>query len=85
MVYGYNGKILRVNLTRGITSVEEPGEGFFRQYLGGTGLISYHLLKEQRPGVDPLSPENKLIFATGAFTGAPIGGSGRTLSEQNHP
>ena len=77
MQYGYNGKILRVNLNRGSTSVEEPEENFYRRYLGGAALISYYLLKEQKPGVEPFSPENKLVFAPGIITGVPVGGSGR--------
>ncbi len=85
MAYGYNGKILRVDLTKGSTSVEEPGEDFYRRYLGGTGLISYYLLKEQKPGVDPVSPENKVVFATGVMTGAPIGGSGRNVIGTKSP
>ena len=77
MANGYNGKILRVDLTRGTTSVDEPGENFYRQYLGGSGFINYFLLKELKGGEDPLGPENKLIFATGPVTGVPIAGSGR--------
>jgi aldehyde:ferredoxin oxidoreductase len=73
MVYGYTGKILRVDLTEGATSVEEPGEDFYRRYLGGTALASYYLLKEQKPKIDAFSPENKLILATGVITGAPVG------------
>ena len=85
MAYGYNGKILRVDLTRGSTSVEEPSEDFYRQYLGGTGLIAYYLLKEQRPKVDPLSPESKVIFAAGVITGVPLGGSGRNAIGAKSP
>lgn len=85
MVYGYNGKVLRVDLTRGSISVEELEEDFYRRYFGGTGLIAYYLLKEQRPAVDPLSPENKMVFATGVVTGAPVGGSGRNAIGTKSP
>ncbi len=74
---GYNGKILRVNLSRGAISVDEPDEDFYRRYIGGRGFISYFLLKELAAGVDAFGPENKLIFATGPVTGTPITGSGR--------
>lgn len=77
MHFGCNGKILRVNLSSGSWSVEEFDDEFRRMYLGGWGFIVYHLLKELAPGTDPLSPENKLIFANGAVTGATVGGSGR--------
>lgn len=41
-----------------------------RKYLGGRGLALLFLLRETRPGLDPFSPENPIIFATGAITGA---------------
>ncbi|MFC1915741.1 aldehyde ferredoxin oxidoreductase N-terminal domain-containing protein, partial [Chloroflexota bacterium] len=77
MANGYNGKILRVNLSTGKLAVEELPENFYRQYLGGEGFIGYFLLKELPRGVEPLSPENKLIFAAGPLTGVPAGGCGR--------
>lgn len=77
MTYSYNGKILRVDLSRGSTSAEELDEFFCRKYIGGAGFVAYYLLKELGQGVDPLSPENKLIFAAGPVTGVPLSGSGR--------
>jgi aldehyde:ferredoxin oxidoreductase len=77
MVKGYNGKILRVDLTTSNISVEEPDENFYRRYFGGSGFISYYLLKELKGGEDPLGPENRLIFATGPLTGVPVSGTGR--------
>jgi len=77
MSYGYHNKILRVNLSTGETGIEEPGERFFRTYMGGWGLIAHYLLKELKPGADPLGPDNLLVFAPGIVTGAPLGGSGR--------
>ncbi len=77
MPYGYIGKILRVNLSYEKLSTEELGDAFYRRYFGGRGMISYFLLRELAAGIDPLSPENKLIFATGPVTGIPISGSGR--------
>ena len=77
MPYGYNGKILRINLFTSDVKVEEPGEKFFRKYLGGRGIISYFLLKEIPKGADPLGKENKIIFSTSIATGAPVPGFGR--------
>ena len=77
MGYGYEGKILRVNLSTGTISREEPEDDFYRRYLGGTALIGYYLLRELKPGIDPLGPDNKLVFATGVVTGVPVGGTGR--------
>jgi len=77
MAFGYLGKILRVNLSDDKIQVETPEENFYRRYFGGRALIAYYLLKEMEARVDPVGPENKLIFATGVLTGAPFSGSGR--------
>jgi len=77
MSYGYNGKILRVDLMTKKLKVEEPGEVFYRTYLGGGGLASYYLLRELRPGIDPLGPENMLIFGSSVISGVPIAGMTR--------
>ena len=77
MPCGYHNKVLRVNLSTRETTVEQPGEAFFRTYLGGWGMIAYYLLKEMAPGVDALGPANLLVFAPGVVTGAPVGGTGR--------
>jgi len=44
MPNGYNGKILHVNLTTGEFTVEEPGEAFYRKYMGGSALNMHYLL-----------------------------------------
>lgn len=77
MPYGYTGNILRVNLTDKTFKIENYNEQFYRSYFGGRGFISYFLLKELKPGVEPLSSENKLIFAAGILTGGSFAGSGR--------
>jgi aldehyde:ferredoxin oxidoreductase len=77
MENGLTGKILRVNLTTEKISFETIEQEFYRRYFGGRGLISYYLLKELDPGIDPLGPKNKLIFACGPITGASVSGSGR--------
>ncbi len=74
---GYTGGILRVNLADGAVSRESPDEEFYRTYLGGRALIAGYLLREVGPDVDPLEPENRLIFACGPLTGTPVSGSGR--------
>ena len=77
MTGGFHGRILRVDLTTGQIDVETPGEVFYRRYIGGAGFIAYYLLKEVPPGTDPLGPDNRLVFACGPLTGAPLAGSGR--------
>jgi len=77
MVNGYTGNILRVDLTTEKIIIENPKEIFYRRYIGGEGFVAYYLLKELKAGVDPLSAENKLIFAMGLLTGFGIPGTGR--------
>jgi aldehyde:ferredoxin oxidoreductase len=53
MPKGYNGRILRVDLTSGQMQAEEPGEVLYRTYLGGGGLASYFLLRDWGQGSIP--------------------------------
>jgi aldehyde:ferredoxin oxidoreductase len=78
MHYGCNGQWLRINLTGGTSAVEAYDDSFRRRYLGGWGWVAHTLLKELPPGIDPLGPDNKLLFANGTVTGAAVGGSGRS-------
>lgn len=77
MPCGYNGKILHINLTESTWWVEEPNEVWYRTYMGGSAFASYYLLKYIKAGVDPLSPENVLVFATSVVTGAALSGFNR--------
>lgn len=73
---GWVGKLLRVNLTQGSTSVEELPAELAHLFLGGRGLACKLLFDEVNPQVEPLSPDNKLIFMTGPLTGTgAIGGA----------
>jgi aldehyde:ferredoxin oxidoreductase len=85
MPNGYNGKILHVNLTTGAFTVEEPPESFYRQYMGGSALNTYYLLKEMPAGVDPLGPENILALSVGVTTGAPVSGQSRMTATAKSP
>jgi aldehyde:ferredoxin oxidoreductase len=82
---GYNGKILRVNLTTGQTASEPITDRFCRMYIGGAGFIAYYLWKELKPGVDALGPENKLIFALGPVTGLALAGASRNCIGAKSP
>ncbi len=74
---GFYGRILKVDLSRKTFQIETPDDTIYYQYLGGKGLASYLLFTNNPPGVDPLAPENCLIFATGPFSGSRIWGSCR--------
>ncbi|GAI05081.1 unnamed protein product [marine sediment metagenome] len=58
MPYGWQGKILWVDVSTGKTWEEEPNEIFYRQYWGGGCIGGYFLLKELSPKIDPFHPEN---------------------------
>lgn len=75
-IYGWVGKIARVNLTSREVSIQELDGNLATSYLGGRGFGARWLYDEVGPSVDPLGPENLLIFATGPLTGtkAPTGG-----------
>ncbi|NPV09373.1 MAG: aldehyde ferredoxin oxidoreductase family protein [Anaerolineae bacterium] len=85
MPYGYTGKLLRVNLTERRVQVEERDEVYYRRYFGGWGIILETLLREMPPGVDPLGPENILVFATGVVSGVPLSGSARNAVGAKSP
>jgi aldehyde:ferredoxin oxidoreductase len=71
------GKILRVNLTTGTVTAEPTNMDWAHAYLGSRGLGSKYLVEEVSPKVDPLSPENKIIWATGPLTGTMASTGGR--------
>ena len=69
---GYTRKILRVNLTTKTVAVEELPNGQLRKYIGGAGLAARMLYDELAPGIDPFSPENKVLFLAGPLAGTII-------------
>ncbi len=76
---GYQGRILRVNLSEERVWVENLPKDWIEDYIGGDGFAA-RLLYEEVPGrTDPLSPDNKLIIATGPITGTLWPMSGRTV------
>lgn len=74
---GWTRKILRVNLTEGTCKAEDLNMTWAKDYLGSRGLATKYLVEEMDPKVDPLSPENKLIMATGPLTGTMASTGGR--------
>lgn len=75
-MYGWRGKVLRVDLTRGAVREESLDPRVAKDFIGGRGLGIHRLLAEVDPTCDPLGPENVLIMAAGPLTGtkAPTGG-----------
>ena len=74
---GFFNQLLRIDLSKKKSTVEPIPESVLRAYLGGKGLGSYLLLKENPPHADPLSPENRLIITLGPLADTPFYGSSR--------
>ena len=74
--YGWTGKILRVNLTDKTVSVSPTDP--YKEYLGGMGIANKIMCDEVPAGTDPLSPENKIVFAVGPLTATGVPLAGRT-------
>lgn len=85
-MYGNNGAILKVNLSIGEVKEEQLDGNFYREYIGGNGLIA-KLVHDTVPlSVAPLDPENVIVFAVGPLTDTPVWGTSRghvgTISPQ---
>jgi len=71
---GYHGALLWIDLSNHTWSRERRPEEFFRQYPGGGLLATRLLLERTPPGIDPLGPDNLLIFASSVLAGHPAAG-----------
>ena len=65
---GWMNRILRVNLSDRKVTTEELGEDTLQKWIGGRGLNLKILYEETEAGIDPLGPENKMIFGAGLKT-----------------
>jgi aldehyde:ferredoxin oxidoreductase len=74
----YAGRILRIDLSTGKAETEPLKEEMAKQYIGGIGLGIRLLMENSKPGTEPFSPDNPLIFATGPLSGTmgPTAGNG---------
>ncbi|HSB67112.1 MAG TPA: aldehyde ferredoxin oxidoreductase family protein [Anaerolineales bacterium] len=85
MLYGYAGKILHVDLTKGELSTEQPTEEFYKTYIGGSAMGTYYVFKNTPAGADPLGPENTLAIMISATTGVSISGNSRMNATAKSP
>jgi aldehyde:ferredoxin oxidoreductase len=74
---GYMGKLAWIDLSTGSVKVEQISEDTRRKFIGGTGLSAYMMRRFRFDEIDPLGPENILIFSSGPLTGANVPTSGR--------
>ncbi len=78
MLYGYAGKILKIDLSSGKHSIENTPQKLAEEYLGGRGFVARLLYDMIEPGIDPLGPKNVVVIATGPLSGHLLPGSGKT-------
>lgn len=81
----YYEKIARINLTTGDISVEPLDMELAHKFIGGRGLGTKMLYDAGVATVDPLSPENQLIYITGPMTGAAAPSTGRYMVVTKSP
>jgi aldehyde:ferredoxin oxidoreductase len=76
-MHSFYGKVLTIDLTQRRYDVHQVSDDVLAKHLGGKGLATHLLLEHNPPGVDPLGPENRLIFAAGPVAGSSVWGSCR--------
>ena len=76
-MFGFYGRIITIDLGRQAFSIENLSDDIYSRYLGGKGLSTYLLLERNPKGVDPLSPANHMIVATGPFCQSRLWGGSR--------
>ena len=85
MAGAYYEKIARINLSTGEIKVEKLDLELALKFIGGRGLGTKILYDEGVATVEPLSPENKLIYITGPMTGAAAPSTGRYMVVTKSP
>ena len=82
---GYGGRILHIDLGKQNFSVQNFDEAFARKYLGGNGFAAKILYDGLKPGIDPFSPENMVVFAVGPITDTPLPSTSRGYAATKSP
>ncbi len=82
---GWAGRLLRVDLSSGRYWIQDIDPSILVSFVGGRGLAVKLLWDELRPGVDPLSPLNKLVIAAGPLTGYPGPNTGKLVIAAKSP
>lgn len=84
-MYGYGGKMLRINLKNKSATVEPLKDSLIRRFIGGRGFGIKVLWDEVPAGVDPLGPENKLVISVGPLTGTKVQSASRWVAQFKSP
>ena len=82
---GYWGKIVTVDLTDSIFTVDRVKESLFKKYLGGAGIAAKIIYDTLEPQVNPLDTRNIIVFAVGPFQGTSVPGSGKWVAASKSP
>ena len=79
------GRLWEYDLSSKTLIKRQIPDNVIRKYLGGRAIASYLMLSESKKGVDPLSPENIIMFISGPLTGTPAPGAGKYLVVTKSP
>ena len=82
---GWNGQLLRVDLTKGKAVAEDYSADFATKYVGGRGFAVKLLWDELKPGTEPLGPNNIIVFAVGPLTEFMLPNSGKMVVASKSP
>jgi len=74
---GFHNKVLHIDVSRRSFVEQNIDDEIYRQFLGGKGLGTYLLLNNTQSGLEPLSADNVIVFATGPATDTRVLGSSR--------
>jgi aldehyde:ferredoxin oxidoreductase len=71
-MFGYHGRYLRIDLTRGASEWVSLPEQVLRRFIGGVGLATWLMHRECPRGIDPLAPQAPLVFSLSPLVGTPL-------------
>ena len=87
-LYGWTGKVLKVDLSRGNVSTMDTAQ-YVPHFIGGLGVAAKMAWDELKPGIGALDPANMLFVMVGPLTGTLASGGGRVvvagIAPQQHP
>ncbi|MGD0624840.1 MAG: aldehyde ferredoxin oxidoreductase family protein [Thermodesulfobacteriota bacterium] len=82
---GYGGRILHIDLGKQGFNTQNFDEAFARKYLGGNGFAAKILYDGLKPGIDPFSPDNIVVFGVGPITDTPVPSTSRAYTATKSP
>ena len=83
-VFGWSGKVLRVDLTTG-SITDEPTLPKYQPFVGGAGIGYKVIWDEVPPEADAFDPSNRIVFGVGPLTATEAPGSARVVVVSKSP